>query len=968
MQIIKEQKIGDYYVSAVDISKDEWLEILKDETVSEKYKEAVICFYYMPDYKGSCVAVGNRLGKNAYSLVATIMNFGKYVQKRLGRFQVIDEDGKNTYWPIPMKQGKVLSNKEEGNFEWTLRDELVEATKDYLMWFLVEKYKELRKEMPIRCRIDGVDYDELYKWELITVSENKTPFEIVQNHVINQNKANKGGFANLIDAVRDNKTLKYLVDNNSVEFKEIVDSLSEDTLSLVDRLANYKASVASLLTASGFNSKANDERTAATILTCFNPDKYTFYKHDGMYDNLCKYLGEEMKPAGQCYQHYLDLIQPLATMASDDKELKDIVSPMLEGQRKSDLLLAQDLVWMILCWMPKRLGFLYPLVWLSRKRVWLWSGDQETAKQTVLCCGSSAKTIKDFRPFKSKNALLKAYQDDVGNQDVNIPTAYWNFVHEVKPEDIVVVFKSKTDGGKRFHLLFGWGKFTSDCIFDESNEDSMCRNVEWHLPFLEEPVEDKALGNSLFFHGTTDKQAQHIIEILNIETENSLEIMNNRLQPYIDLLKTNHNLILTGAPGTGKTHLAKEIAKKMEAETRFVQFHPSYDYTDFVEGLRPKNDDNGNVGFERKDGVFKEFCKRAIISRSTNREIFEELNDNPTVWKVSLEGTGDNPTRKDCMDNGYIRIGWSEYGDVEDFDDFSDFDSGGKNVLRAFQSTMQIGDIIMSCYSAKEIDAIGVVTGEYEYREKGGRFPRYRTVKWLAKGIKENIVDLNKGKTFTLATVYRANISAEAALNIVRKYTSEHTQTDKPFVFIIDEINRGEISKIFGELFFSIDPGYRGEKGMVQTQYQNMIGEGDIFKKGFYVPENVYIIGTMNDIDRSVESMDFAMRRRFAWKEVTAEESFEAMKVCLTHADEVEKRMTALNRAICDEKLGLNKSYQIGAAYFLKLEDYDGDFNKLWEYHLKGLLSEYLRGNRDAERQLEKLKKAYDGNTDAQSK
>ena len=312
----------------------------------------------------------------------------------------------------------------------------------------------------------------------------------------------------------------------------------------------------------------------------------------------------------------------------------------------------------------------------------------------------------------------------------------------------------------------------------------------------------------------SDKGANRFI----IEQINSIFIM----EKYINPLRTNHSLILTGAPGTGKTYVAKQIAQKMifgevkeqltdkeqtqfNEQCGFVQFHPSYDYTDFVEGLRPKNDDNGNVGFERKDGVFKEFCKAALL------------------------------------------------------------------------------------------------------------------------------------------------------------------ESDKPFVFIIDEINRGEISKIFGELFFSIDPGYRGEKGIVQTQYQNMIEESDVFKRGFYVPENVYIIGTMNDIDRSVESMDFAMRRRFAWKEVTAEESYEAMKDKMVHAEEVKTRMTALNNAICDEKLGLNKSYQIGAAYFLKLDEYDGDFDKLWEYHLRGLLSEYLRGNRDAEKQLEQLKKAYDGNTESQN-
>ena len=125
-----------------------------------------------------------------------------------------------------------------------------------------------------------------------------------------------------------------------------------------------------------------------------------------------------------------------------------------------------------------------------------------------------------------------------------------------------------------------------------------------------------------------------------------------------------------------------------------------------------------------------------------------------------------------------------------------------------------------------------------------------------------------------MPAVYKSSISAEDALKIVQKYlpSTMKGEDNRTFIFIIDEINRGEISKIFGELFFSIDPGYRGEKGRVQTQYQNMIEDGDVFKKGFFVPDNVYIIGTMNDIDRSVESMDFAMRRRFAWAEVTAEE------------------------------------------------------------------------------------------------
>lgn len=174
------------------------------------------------------------------------------------------------------------------------------------------------------------------------------------------------------------------------------------------------------------------------------------------------------------------------------------------------------------------------------------------------------------------------------------------------------------------------------------------------------------------------------------------------------------------------------------------------------------------------------------------------------------------------------------------------------------------------------------------------------------------------------------------------------------FVFIIDEINRGEISKIFGELFFSIDPGYRGRRGKVCTQYQNMIADdGDPFKDGFYVPENVYIIGTMNDIDRSVESMDFAMRRRFAFHEITAEESAANMNL----DDNAKMCMMRLNEAISATD-GLDSSYHVGASYFVNVKDYGA----LWKLKLKGLLKEYLRGMADAEECLRKLEHAYYGN------
>ena len=170
-----------------------------------------------------------------------------------------------------------------------------------------------------------------------------------------------------------------------------------------------------------------------------------------------------------------------------------------------------------------------------------------------------------------------------------------------------------------------------------------------------------------------------------------------------------------------------------------------------------------------------------------------------------------------------------------------------------------------------------------------------------------------------------------------------------------------------------MDPGYRGEKGWIKTQYANLETDGNIFDRvlqkkekdfgHFFIPENVYIIGTMNDIDRSVESMDFAFRRRFSWAEVKAEDTQYMLDAELDAvlADEAKRRMENLNNAI-SEIGGLNEAYHIGASYFLKLNNYDGSqekrFESLWEYHIKGILQEYLRGNPNGK--LDDLKVAYD--------
>ena len=505
------------------------------------------------------------------------------------------------------------------------------------------------------------------------------------------------------------------------------------------------------------------------------------------------------------------------------------------------------------------------------------------------------------------NARITDYVLFPKNQTFNVKKEYYNIVGD---KALSVLLKNKIDdSSKRF--LFGAKRISQGGFNYIENEDA--------LQILTEAAR-------------LNKDENTIIKIINWLQNNTMDMDATKMDNYVSLLKSNHNLILTGAPGTGKTYLAKQIAQAMgctDNEIGFVQFHPSYDYTDFVEGLRPLDDGNGNVGFERKDGVFKEFCAKALENLTDSQKSLQTLQQETSVRDLIDDFV------QDAIDS-----------------DLKLETQGTKNVFHIIEN------------KAKHI-TIDIPKNE---KTRVIALPKSDLITLL-----ENKVDISGSKDIQLYFQRKYRTQQDSYTYVLyEKLKSLESKTKvetvslipkKNFVFIIDEINRGEINKIFGELFFSIDPGYRGEKGRVQTQYQNMVEDCDAFKKGFFVPENVYIIGTMNDIDRSVESMDFAFRRRFAFKEVTADDS-KAMLDDFEWKDDAVKRMDSLNAAI-EKTEGLTSAYHIGASYFLKLKNYNGDFGQLWDCHLKGLLFEYLRGTQSVGENMRKLEKAYNLNNTA---
>lgn len=414
--------------------------------------------------------------------------------------------------------------------------------------------------------------------------------------------------------------------------------------------------------------------------------------------------------------------------------------------------------------------------------------------------------------------------------------------------------------------------------------------------------------------------------------------------PYSRKLIESKNIIFRGAPSTGKTYLAKQIAAdiisdgyydnyellsdEQKQQIEFVQFHPSYDYSDFVEGLRPRINE-GVMLFELQDGIFKKFVAKA-------RANYENSQKTPEIIAKEIEVQEDITSFLDEVEFGVDQFQTMKGSTFY----ISSID--GKYIYITIPENNIVNKLSINIVDIKKM------------LESGVDFKKVKDISTFF------------GKTFNVQ-VYSYYFAIFQAIKKSRKARIKPTVESeklKKYIFIIDEINRGEISKIFGELFFAIDPGYRGRAGAISTQYSTMSSN----EEKFYIPENVYIIGTMNDIDRSVDSFDFAMRRRFRFIEIKADSTTDMLDGLTnininldslendTLKEDALNRMERLNKAIVEVE-GLNENYQIGAAYFLKLKTLD--FNQLWEDYLQPLLQEYIQGLYNEAEIMTTFAKAY---------
>ncbi|RIH72042.1 hypothetical protein BJG01_02915 [Vibrio splendidus] len=356
------------------------------------------------------------------------------------------------------------------------------------------------------------------------------------------------------------------------------------------------------------------------------------------------------------------------------------------------------------------------------------------------------------------------------------------------------------------------------------------------------------------------------------------------------------NQILYGPPGTGKTYHTIEAAVKaaepefiwnnrdeLKAEyerlvsdkrIRFVTFHQSYGYEEFVEGLRAETDEENNIHYSIKDGAFKAISNKAAAQHVATPSL---VNDDSRIWQLSIESSGKSEIKNHCLECDIGAIGWGHVGDMtpsnrtkESDETLAEESYPNQSTIRSLCNEMSVGDIVFCVSGQWTIEAIGVVTGDYEFRPGGVMhredYCHTRPIKWLAKGLELNVFDLNCQTRLPIKTcseLTRFSLSELLAFlgeNNV-KLVDDIAPKNENHVLVIDEINRGNISKIFGELITLIEPSKRA--GEDESLELTLPYSG----KPFSVPNNLHIVGTMNTADRSLAMMDTALRRRFDFVE-----------------------------------------------------------------------------------------------------
>lgn len=623
-----------------------------------------------------------------------------------------------------------------------------------------------------------------------------------------------------------------------------------------------------------------DERTLSFLLTMQNPDENTFYKKE-VYKKLCEYLDIPTKKEEK-YYHFIELLNYIVTLLNNDISLS-IEKTFIPKGFDFPLLLAQDIVYQNISKGDE-----------ATKLYWLYSPGEQASKwqefynEGIMAIGWDE--LGDLENYTDRKSILDALIDNYrgGEDQRNNVSAIDDFCNKMNEGDIVIVKKgTKT--------LLGYGRVTSDYYFDEEREEFLhCRQVkwlkkgEWNLDFT---LPRKTLTDVTTYNSDIKgiKYAQYLLNIMNENTQTQENSLTTKL------LKYKHQIILQGPPGTGKTREAKRIARELLGlgendslegceQFKLIQFHPSYSYEDFVRGIVAKNTD-GNISYVTENKVLAEFAKRALEApfESIKWEDFRDYLKEEKEKKENVFFDKKEELKFVSIENGKLKYlsknenagqpSWNEtLGDVEFVPDWN-FERAG---------------IPIETFCQENLDD-NFVTFKKNQKKQNGYW--------------DTIIDY----------------FIDWAKNFRKK---------KPYVLIIDEINRANLSAVLGELIYALE--YRGEA--VQSMYA--IDDDNTL----ILPANLYIIGTMNTADRSVGHIDYAIRRRFAFVDVLPKDLTNELGD--NFATKLYEEVSKLFEGNTLSPEFRKEEVQLGHSYFITEQT---PIAIRWEYEIKPILLEYIK-------------------------
>ncbi len=799
---------------------------------------------------------------------------------------------------IPVLSG----GKKTNEFLQKMGFDIVEKQQDQLA-ALINKYKAYIK--------NGGLQDEIYKWKLLYQYRGRP--NINADNLKDEIKS--VNFANLIYPVAQ-AVINHIAAERPEEYKKCFETLFDERMPLQDRVSFFNAETLKVyrqIVPQKKFSHHQDERTMSTFLTYHNPEKYTFYK-DSFYKKLTSLLGIKAEKAGKKLTHYYALVdQIIDDYIKDDLELTQSVKSLMPAMTFSDenyKILAQDILYQGL---DKNFG--------EGKKYWrIGTTDEENSYwdemklENKISIGWPKLGDLSEVEVRDKYVIMSRFKD-VGyykstNQNVISRKAgeIYDFYKNINIGDIVLAQEG--------HGVLAIGIVRDDYSFDPKKDFPHQKSVEWLLypdGFI------NGTGPNTTVYQITDKNIIKTIEQFLVEKAERSKSTNH-------VMKHPLNQILYGPPGTGKTfntvnraisiidstdektlmQTERDLLKKRfeelvrKGQIVFTTFHQSMSYEDFIEGIKPiePKDDDLFLKYETQDGIFLKVCIEATynyIKRNfpeneqesqirTFNQLYDQLfEDVEQAGEKSLATLNGNNVLASVTDQGNFSVkhlnGTRTYTVsrnrlaplFEQFDDLSEIN----NIHEEFRN------VIGGCNSTAFWSVLNAIKNLQSDTRSKRDIPvelKYEDKKSIVKSYWKN----SKGKP-------------------------TEDEKSEPFVIIIDEINRGNVSQIFGELITLIEEDKRlgkSEALEVKLPYS---------KESFGVPPNVYIIGTMNTADRSVEALDTALRRRFSFEEMPPKYELEELDGEV-FGYPLHKILKAINLRI--EKL-LDRDHAIGHSYFL---------------------------------------------------